>query len=1109
LGDEGVDDQFFLDPAVPLGSSDRTGPGFPLGFTINFLGSNYDRIGINANGWVGLGHSSLTPAVNMNTSSAYNPLGSTTAMTPHNAVARIAVFARDLQAQAGATLKIREMGTAPDRYFEVEWINYRRYNLAGDSFTARLTIYEDGSINITYGDVTPSTATTVQVGLRGEPSNVASNFNNRSSTTSWEHPPIGATAAATMTLSPTVKPMNQCFYTWFPPVAGQPPNPANVLAPANGAINVSLNPTLSWASGGGMPTGYDVYFNGALVSSDQPGTTYTPATLAYGTSYNWQIVPRNANGPAVGCPTWSFTTLADPTITAFPWTTDFGTTTADLFPPLNWTKHSGPLANPTVLGAHPSGSWVQDDWLNNTTIPNKAAKINIYGTANGWLITPPIAVPNGNYEVNFDVAYMLWNGQGTAPNQTGVDDIFAVLVGDGTSWTPANIIRQWDNAGSPYVLNDISPNGINVSIPLGAGGTRYIAFYGISTVSNADNDLMVDNVTVREVPAAPIFSIAPTSWNYGSVIINTPVSRTFTVSNTGGGSLDISSISISGTHFSITTNPAPVSLTTGQSAQIVVQYLPTAVGTHNGTLTINDNRAVTNVPLTGNCLLFVYDPSGATSTADTDIGQVVIGDFANPVNPPTTILNNPLATGTYSDFTHLGPIPIQIGAQTPVSITQITSGSTFYSSYVKIFIDYNQNGVFDLPGEVAFEGPITQAANPLTGTLTVPGGALLGTTRLRVVQVESGTTANTLPTGTYSWGETEDYTAEITPPIVAPPVHVVLTSPANGSTGVNPANLMLQWTAGIGGGIADYYGVFVASDPDNIFDEHYFETEEAPFNLSAVQDIDFQLGYLSTWYWSIIPINGEGSPDPDTDPGFMIFSFTTQAPPPEIEVSVQSLTSVVDFGETDVQYFTITNDGGLPLNYSIALVEADRRAASYSPNLNVIADPNAARNAETSTFVGPITENSNRAIFDLQFNYATAMNDGEYGVATDGNYFYTSKWSSPFTIRKYDMSGTYIGEINLGLTGGIRDLTYDGTYFYGSPANNTIYQMDFTNGVIVGSFPSPVATRGIAYDSDTDTFWVGNQWTTDMRRIDRAGNTVQTLTLAEGSCSGLAYDNVS
>lgn len=93
-----------------------------------------------------------------------------------------------------------------------------------------------------------------------------------------------------------------------------------------------------------------------------------------------------------------------------------------------------------------------------------------------------------------------------------------------------------------------------------------------------------------------------------------------------------------------------------------------------------------------------------------------------------------------------------------------------------MFIDYNQNGVFDPVAERAFSGPLSSAntptnPNPAVGSLQVPVTSLTGLTRMRVVLVEFGT-ATQSPCGTFTWGETEDYTVNIiaAAPCTAPPV---------------------------------------------------------------------------------------------------------------------------------------------------------------------------------------------------------------------------------------------------------------------------------------------------------------------------------------------------
>lgn len=77
--------------------------------------------------------------------------------------------------------------------------------------------------------------------------------------------------------------------------------------------------------------------------------------------------------------------------------------------------------------------------------------------------------------------------------------------------------------------------------------------------------------------------------------------------------------------------------------------------------------------------------------------------------------------------------------------------------YFSVFIDYNRDGDFADAGEQAGQKTLKTTGNT-TLTFTVPTGASLGRSRLRVVM---STTAYQSPCVTYSSGETEDFTANI------------------------------------------------------------------------------------------------------------------------------------------------------------------------------------------------------------------------------------------------------------------------------------------------------------------------------------------------------------
>ncbi len=96
-----------------------------------------------------------------------------------------------------------------------------------------------------------------------------------------------------------------------PSSIGLPGTPSG-LTPADGSINISVNPTLSWTQSTNA-TGYLVYFGAAnpptsfTTISGGNVTTYSPGQLAANSRYYWQVVASNSSGTA-SSPIISFTT---------------------------------------------------------------------------------------------------------------------------------------------------------------------------------------------------------------------------------------------------------------------------------------------------------------------------------------------------------------------------------------------------------------------------------------------------------------------------------------------------------------------------------------------------------------------------------------------------------------------------------------------------------------------------------------------------------------------------------------------------------------------------------------------------------------------------------
>ncbi|MFO7660609.1 MAG: carboxypeptidase regulatory-like domain-containing protein, partial [Candidatus Cloacimonadaceae bacterium] len=220
-GTETSDDQRFVDPTVPAGGTTNTGVGLPIGFNFPFNDWVFDVIAINNNGWISFGQSALgATAVNITSTSGYNPISSTSTIDPPQLYNRIAGFARDIQAQTGASLRMETIGTAPNRVCIVQFKNYKRYGTTGtgDIINFQIQLHETlNKIAIVYGTCTAGTTTssTVQVGMRGSD---VTDFANRISAGDWLTTAAGTTTTDACTFSQTFAPTSGLTFEYIAPV---------------------------------------------------------------------------------------------------------------------------------------------------------------------------------------------------------------------------------------------------------------------------------------------------------------------------------------------------------------------------------------------------------------------------------------------------------------------------------------------------------------------------------------------------------------------------------------------------------------------------------------------------------------------------------------------------------------------------------------------------------------------------------------------------------------------------------------------------------------------------------------------------------------------------
>ncbi len=369
------------------------------------------------------------------------------------------------------------------------------------------------------------------------------------------------------------------------------PAAPTLVSPVNGA-QVMAGQLLCWTqpTGPADATGYDVYIDDTMVSSNQEGTTYAlPASTSVGT-HTWYVKARNSIGVSPASATGTFEFVNGVIIgtgtsnQTYPFYVNYGYTRSLS---LYTEAQIGQTGQITTLGwsvATPKATLIpykiyikptsetalaQMPWADFTTGATVVKEGEYAFDSAGWhnlTLDAPFPYTGGNLLIGVEVNY---GGSGA-----GYQNIPYFHYTTGT--TDSN--QRWYKDGS-----EPTDNG--------------------SLSTNLPNVLML----FVPLPTNPVFSINPAGYDFGSLIINTTSSQTFTIMNAGGGTLNVTGISpTSDGFFSVTDAPQwPVSLAMGETTTFSIKYAPTAVGTHSATFTISDGRANTTLNVSGAC----YDPT--------------------------------------------------------------------------------------------------------------------------------------------------------------------------------------------------------------------------------------------------------------------------------------------------------------------------------------------------------------------------------------------------------------------------------------------------------------------------------------------------------------------
>ena len=231
-------------------------------------------------------------------------------------------------------------------------------------------------------------------------------------------------------------------------------------------------------------------------------------------------------------------------------------------------------------------------------------------------------------------------------------------------------ITQASVSGTGFKLSGITtPLALNASqsatftvtfAPLTAG----TASGTVTFTSDAPNPTLSMPLSGTGVAAGTI-GANPTSLNFGSVTVGSNQSLSGTVTNTGGSTVTISQVGISGTGFRLSGPTTPVTLTAGQSTTLTVTFTPQSAANVSGNVTITSNAAnpTLAIPLTGTGLALGSLGSNPSSLS---FGNVAVGSNQSLSE---TVTNSGGSSVTISQATISGSGFSLSGITTPVTLT--------------------------------------------------------------------------------------------------------------------------------------------------------------------------------------------------------------------------------------------------------------------------------------------------------------------------------------------------------------------------------------------------------------------------------------------------------
>ena len=319
---------------------------------------------------------------------------------------------------------------------------------------------------------------------------------------------------------------------------------------------------------------------------------------------------------------------------------------------------------------------VQSGWFINSQLWDNSPS-NSFGGKTLTLNSAGLSVQQGANSVfhsrlsNHNILYMILGGQFLVivdtPTDPGIQTRNLSLL-DFSTWTETNVLTVSADSSVPLPIVNPSQGNASVFLAYGQDGTQQTAL----AIYRSDNGNVLCSVgsiiptgqTLAEatatqliihydtgntnhtqscnLPAGVCTVTSPQPQDFGTLHVGgcpfTPVTKQFTLKNTGNDCLAVNSITNSAPFAVQSTVPAlPATLTANQTVTVNVQFNPTAVGSWNpANLVVNASDGAHNLSCKGQAVAAVF--SIQFNSTSHDFGKSPVGQAAPGWN--LTITNN-------------------------------------------------------------------------------------------------------------------------------------------------------------------------------------------------------------------------------------------------------------------------------------------------------------------------------------------------------------------------------------------------------------------------------------------------------------------------------------